>query len=93
MPLRPARYTAVVPGKRAPGPCCDEFVRLHSNIGRRGFSIRTEDGSRAMLHFNSVPAHEEPKLAEAARSARVVIQAAGQEAIRYCPFCGAALGR
>jgi hypothetical protein len=81
-----------MPGKPSAGPCCEDFVRLHSNIGRRGFSIRTEGGTRATLHFNAVPAHEETKLADAARAARVVVQAEGREAIRHCPFCGKRLG-
>ena len=76
--------------------CCDGFVRLHSNVGRRGFSIRTETlapgETRATLHYNAVPAQEEARLAEALKSSRVVVQAVGRETIRHCPFCGAKLG-
>src|SRR5215204_6026085 len=58
--LTPERYTEIVPPKKPPGPCCDEFVRLHSNVGRRGFSIRIETQApgetRATLHYNAVPA-------------------------------------
>ncbi|MBV8881683.1 MAG: hypothetical protein JO332_17130 [Planctomycetaceae bacterium] len=71
--------------------CCDDFIRLHSNVGRRGFSIRTVD-SKATLHFNAVPAEEEARLAEALKPRRIVAQAMGRESIRYCPFCGAVLG-
>jgi hypothetical protein len=82
--------------KKLSGPCCDDFVRLHSNVGRRGFSIRTETrapgDTRATLHYNAVPAHEEQRLAEALKPSKVVVQAVGQETIRHCPFCGATLG-
>jgi hypothetical protein len=82
--------------KKPAGPCCDEFVRLHSNVGRRGFSIRTETQApgetRATLHYNAVPAQEESRLAEALKSSKVVVQAVGRETIRHCPFCGATLG-
>ena len=77
---------------KKPGACCDDFVRLHSNIGRRGFSIRKEGQGRATLHFNAVPPHEEAGLAEALKSTKVVVQAVGRETIRNCPFCGATLG-
>lgn len=70
--------------------CCNDFVRLHSNVGRRGFSIRTVD-SKATLHFNAVPAEEEQKLAEALKPKKFVVQAMGRESIRHCPFCGAKL--
>lgn len=70
--------------------CCDDFVRLHSNVGRRGFSIRTVDG-KATLHFNAVPAEEEPRMAEALKQKKIVVQAMGRESIRHCPFCGATL--
>jgi hypothetical protein len=79
-----------------PAPCCDDFVRLHSNLGRRGFSIRTETvaprRTRATLHFNAVPEQDEARLAEALRPARIVAQAVGRETIRHCPFCGSRLG-
>jgi len=85
-----------VPGKQPPGPCCDDFVRLHSNVGRRGFSIRTETqapgDTRATLHYNAVPPQEEERLADALQSSKVVVQAVGRETIRHCPFCGAKLG-
>jgi hypothetical protein len=69
--------------------CCDDFVRLHSNIGRRGFSIRT--GDQATLQFNAVPEQEEARLADALKPSKLVAQAVGQESIRFCPFCGARL--
>lgn len=76
--------------------CCPEFVRLHSNLGRRGFSIRTETpapgNTRATLHFHAVPPEDEPRLATALKPAKLVAQAAGWETIRHCPFCGARLG-
>jgi hypothetical protein len=76
--------------------CCSEFVRLHSNVGRRGFSIRTETTEpgvvRAALHFNAIPAEDEARFAAALRPARIVAQAVGRETIRHCPFCGARLG-
>ena len=76
--------------------CCDDFIRLHSNLGRRGFSIRTETLSpgqtRATLHFNAVPAEDEGRLAEALKPARIVAQSVGRETITHCPFCGAKLG-
>ena len=82
--------------RKPPGPCCDEFVRLHSNLGRRGFSIRTEALSpgrtRATLHFNAVPEQDEPRLAEALKPGKIVAQAVGRETIRHCPFCGTRLG-
>jgi len=85
-----------VPRPKAGGPCCDDFVRLHSNLGRRGFSIRTETVSpgqvRAMLHFNAVPPGEEERLAAALKPAKLVAQAVGRETIAHCPFCGARLG-
>ncbi|HZE99166.1 MAG TPA: hypothetical protein VE981_19335 [Planctomycetota bacterium] len=74
-----------------PASCCDEFVRLHSNIGRRGFSIRTAD-SKATLHFNAIPPMDEQRLAEVLKPAKIVAQLVGRESIRFCPFCGAALG-
>jgi hypothetical protein len=76
--------------------CCGDFIRLHSNLGRRGFSIRTETAApgqtRATLHYNAVPAEEEQRLAEALRPARIVAQSVGRETIAHCPFCGARLG-
>ena len=76
--------------------CCGDFIRLHSNLGRRGFSIRTETQApgqtRAMLHYNAVPAKEEQRLAEALKPAKIVAQSVGREKIAYCPFCGARLG-
>jgi len=82
--------------RKPPGPCCDDFVRLHSNVGRRGFSIRTETQApgqtRAALHYNAVPAQEEARLAAALKPSKLVVQAVGRETIRYCPFCGATLG-
>ena len=78
------------------GPCCDAFVRLHSNIGRRGFAIRTETTApgetKATLHFNAVPAQDEARLAETLKPSKLVVQSLGRESIRYCPFCGARLG-
>ncbi len=89
--LKAVRYTK---GMRA--PCCGDFVRLHSNVGRRGFSIRTETqapgDTRATLHYNAVPEQEEARLAEALKPAKVVVQAVGRETIHYCPYCGAKLG-
>ena len=77
--------------------CCDEFIRLHSNVGRRGFSIRTETlapgQTRATLHYNAVPTEDEARLAEALKPARIVAQSVGRETITHCPFCGARLGR
>jgi hypothetical protein len=70
--------------------CCDDFVRLHSNVGRRGFSIRTVE-SRATLHFHAVPPEEEERLAAALKPAKIVAQSMGRESIRHCPFCGAKL--
>jgi hypothetical protein len=76
--------------------CCDDFIRLHSNLGRRGFSIRTETSApgqtRATLHYNAVPAEDEERLAQALKPARIVAQSVGRETIVYCPFCGACLG-
>lgn len=77
--------------RKPPGACCDDYVRLHSNIGRRGFSIKKADDGRTALHYNAVPPHEERKLADALKSAKVVVQAVGAETIRHCPFCGARL--
>jgi hypothetical protein len=76
--------------------CCDDFIRLHSNLGRRGFSIRTETSmpgqTRASLHYHAVPTGEEQRLAEALKPARIVAQSVGCETITHCPFCGARLG-
>lgn len=72
------------------GPCCDAFVRLHSNVGRRGFSIRVVEG-RGSLQFNAVPEAEEPRTAEALKGAKIVAQMMGRESIAHCPFCGAKL--
>jgi hypothetical protein len=76
--------------------CCGDFIRLHSNLGRRGFSIRTETSApgqtRATLHYNAVPAEDEERMAEALKPARIVIQSVGRETITHCPFCGARLG-
>ncbi len=76
--------------------CCNDFIRLHSNLGRRGFSIRTESlgpgQTRATLHFNAVPAEDEARLAKALKPARIVAQSVGRETIAHCPFCGARLG-
>ena len=69
--------------------CCDKFIRLHSNIGRRGFSIRT--GEKATLHFHAVPPEDEARLAEALKPVKLVAQSMGHESISYCPFCGARL--
>jgi hypothetical protein len=84
-------YTELVPLS-----CCDDFVRLHSNLGRRGFSIKTETVSpgqvRATLHFNAVPPGEEERLGAALKPAKLVAQAVGRETISHCPFCGARLG-
>lgn len=74
------------------GACCGDFVRLHSNIGRRGFSIRTEAQAKPTLTYNAVPPHEEAGLAEALKSTKLVVQSVGRETIRHCPFCGAQLG-
>lgn len=67
--------------------CCDAFVRLHSNVGRRGFSIRMVEG-KGSLQFNAVPEAEEARTAEALKTAKVVAQMMGRESIAYCPFCG-----
>jgi hypothetical protein len=76
--------------------CCEDFVRLHSNVDRRGFSIRVETqgpgDARATLHYNAVPPKEEGRLAETLKASAVVVQAVGRETIRHCPFCGARLG-
>jgi hypothetical protein len=75
------------------GPCCDSFVRLHSNVGRRGFSIRVDhDAAKAVLHFNAVPAEEEGRMAAALKAAKIVAQSVGRESIAFCPYCGARLG-
>lgn len=75
---------------RRTGPCCDSFVRLHSNVGRRGFSLRVVEG-KASLHFNAVPESEEARTTDALKAAKVVAQTMGRESIGYCPFCGAKL--
>jgi hypothetical protein len=75
------------------GPCCEAFVRLHSNVGRRGFSIRVhQPEGKATLQFNAVPEQDEARTSEALNAAKVVAQTMGRESIAYCPFCGARLG-